>query len=71
MIDEHLGASLGSNCVVDCLVVGQTIDGGSDERVILFVKLLSGEKLSPELIKRIKGEVRLRRSPRHVPALVS
>lgn len=55
----------------DCLVVGQAIDGGSDERVILFVKLPDDQKLSASLERKIKGEVRSRRSPRHVPARVS
>jgi len=56
---------------VDCLAVGLTTNGGSDERVILFVKLPDGEKLSPVLEKKIKREIRLRRSARHVPARVS
>lgn len=56
--------------IVDCLAVGQVIDGGSDERVILFVKLLDGQKLSADLEKKIIAQVRSRRSPRHVPARV-
>ena len=50
--------------IVDCLVVGQSIQGGADERVILFVKLLEGQVLTEELQKRIKTEVRARRSAR-------
>ena len=49
---------------------GQSIAQGTDERVILFVKLLEGEVLSDELQKRIKHEIRTRRSARHVPAKV-
>jgi hypothetical protein len=74
VIEECFSASRGidsAHIVVDCLAVGQTIDGGADERVVLFVKLLEGQKLSPDLIQKIKGEVRRRRSPRHVPASVS
>ncbi|KAI0081811.1 acetoacetate-CoA ligase [Panus rudis PR-1116 ss-1] len=56
--------------IVDCLAVGQSIAQGTDERVILFVKLLEGEKLSAELETRIKGEIRARRSARHVPAKI-
>ena len=56
--------------VLDCLVMGQLIVSGTDERVILFVKLLEGESLTEELVKRIKHEIRSRRSPRHVPAQV-
>jgi hypothetical protein len=56
--------------IVDCLAVGQVIDGGSDERVILFVKLPNGQNMSGDLEQKIRGEVRKRRSPRHVPAQV-
>jgi acetoacetyl-CoA synthetase len=60
-----------AHTVADCLAVGQLVAAGTDERVILFVKLLEGEMLSDELVKRIKHEIRLRRSARHVPAEVS
>ncbi|OCB84825.1 acetoacetate-CoA ligase [Sanghuangporus baumii] len=53
--------------ILDCLAVGQYINGGSDERVILFVKLQEGCTCTPELEKRIKAEVRARRTARHVP----
>ena len=56
--------------IVDYLAVGQKIDGGIDERVILFVKLPDGQRLSIELEQKIKAEIRIRRSPRHVPAMV-
>jgi acetoacetyl-CoA synthetase len=56
--------------IVDYLAVGQKIDGGIDERVILFVKLLDGQSLSTDLEQKIKTEIRTRRSPRHVPARV-
>ncbi|KAJ6599056.1 acetoacetyl-CoA synthetase [Mycena vulgaris] len=55
--------------ILDCLAIGQTI-GGSDERVILFVKLPDTQELSPALERQIKDEVRARRSPRHVPAQI-
>ncbi|KAJ8086639.1 hypothetical protein PM082_005462 [Marasmius tenuissimus] len=56
--------------IQDCLAVGQSIEGGTDERVLLFVKLLNGDKLSEELEKEIRAEIRSKRSPRHVPARV-
>lgn len=56
--------------ILDYLGVGQKIDGGIDERVILFVKLPDGQKLSTDLEQKIKTEIRTRRSPRHVPAQV-
>lgn len=56
--------------ILDYLGVGQKIDGGIDERVILFVKLPDGQKLSTDLEQKIKTEIRTRRSPRHVPAQI-
>ncbi|GBE79455.1 Malonamoyl-CoA synthetase vrtB [Sparassis crispa] len=62
--------SHGAHAIVDSLVIGQGIAKGADERVILFIKLLEGQVLSAELEKRIKAEIRVRRSARHVPARV-
>ena len=59
-----------AHTIVDCLAVGQSIDGNTDERVVLFVQLMEGELLSADLEKLIKTEVRARRSPRHVPSKV-
>ena len=56
--------------MVDYLAVGQKIDGGADERVILFVKLSPEAALTLEFEAKIKTEIRTRRSPRHVPARV-
>lgn len=42
-----------------------------DERVVLFVKLDPGEKLTQEMVQAIKQEIRVRRSARHVPCSVS
>ncbi|KAJ7179126.1 acetoacetyl-CoA synthetase [Mycena filopes] len=56
--------------ILDCLAVGQTIGGGSDERVILFVKLPDSQELSDALVQQIKNEVRQKRSPRHVPSRI-
>lgn len=60
----------GAESIVDCVAVGQKISDGTDERVILFVKLPPGNTLSVDLEQRIKIEIRNRRSPRHVPARV-
>jgi len=70
MCFSHSATSNPSHIIVDCLVVGQSIDGGMDERVILFVQLKPGETLSLDLQKKITLEIRARRSPRHVPAMV-
>ncbi|KIK97146.1 hypothetical protein PAXRUDRAFT_825234 [Paxillus rubicundulus Ve08.2h10] len=59
-----------ASTIEDALAVGQTIEGGTDERMILFVKLPAGRTLSIELENKIKAEIRSRRSPRHVPARI-
>lgn len=56
--------------ILDSLVVGQLIEGGSDERVICFVQLPDGAALGDRLRKAIVGEVRAKRTARHVPAEV-
>lgn len=63
-------AAIRAHTIVDCLAVGQSINAGTDERVILFVQLMEGEVLSADLEELIKTEVRVRRSPRHVPSKV-
>lgn len=57
--------------IVDCLAVGQNIGNGTDERVILFIKLDEGFAISEDLESRIRAEIRSRRSARHVPAKAS
>lgn len=61
--------------IADCLVVGQSIkdtNGAAvDERVVLFVKMPEGEVVDEEFVKAVKGEIRRKRTARHVPAEVS
>jgi len=54
--------------VVDSVVVGQEWEG--DERIVLFVKLLKGMPMDGDLVDRIRKEIRLDCSPRHVPSRV-
>ncbi len=54
--------------VVDSLVVGQNWKG--DQRVILFVQLVTGQSLTENLKARIRKALREDASPRHVPALI-
>jgi len=54
--------------VVESLVIGQ--DWDHDVRVVLFVKLREGLALDLNLTKRIKEQVRVNTTPRHVPAKV-
>lgn len=59
-----------ADTIEDALAVGQAIGGGVDERVILCVKLPEGTMLSMDMQTKIKTEIRVRRTPRHVPARI-
>ena len=52
----------------EALVVGQKWD--NDIRIILFVILSKGQNLSEDLMIKIKKQIRLNASPRHVPAKI-
>lgn len=54
--------------VADSLAVGQSWKG--DQRIILFVKLKPGHKLTEELKDKIRRALRENASPRHVPAKI-
>ena len=54
--------------VLDSLVVGQDWEG--DQRIVLFVKLRPGARLTEELVSRIRKTIRENTSPRHVPAKI-
>jgi len=54
--------------ITDSLVIGQ--DWESDVRVVLFVKLGEGVRLTDELVTRIMTTIRRNCTPRHVPAKV-
>ncbi|MFP3981936.1 MAG: acetoacetate--CoA ligase [Desulfobacterales bacterium] len=54
--------------IEDSLVVGQ--DWKGDVRVILFVKMAEGYKLTDEIRQQIKKTLRENASPRHVPAKI-
>jgi len=53
--------------VADSLVVGKVIEG--DEKVVLFLKLKDGG-LTDDLKLRLKKELKLKASPRHVPDFI-
>ena len=54
--------------IVESLAIAQNWEG--DTRVVLFVKLSDGARLSESLINQIKLALKQKASPRHVPALV-
>ncbi len=54
--------------IEDSVVVGQ--NWNNDVRVILFVKTKSAVELTDALQKKIKADIRVNASPRHVPAKI-
>jgi acetoacetyl-CoA synthetase len=56
--------------VEDTLVVGLMVEDGTDEQVVLFVKMFEGKELSHDLVKTIKTRIRTARSARHVPSSI-
>jgi len=54
--------------IADSLATGQEWKG--DQRIILFVKLAQGYRLTDDLQARIRKTLRENASPRHVPALI-
>ncbi|KAG6891579.1 hypothetical protein C0992_003606 [Termitomyces sp. T32_za158] len=55
----------------DSLCVGQRRPQDPDERVLLFLKMRRGFRLSPDLQTEIKTEIRKALSARHVPKFIS
>jgi acetoacetyl-CoA synthetase len=54
--------------VLESVVIAQ--QWGSDERIVLFVRLRDGSELSDALRERIRQHIRSATSPRHVPARI-
>ena len=54
--------------VLESIVIGQNWQG--DTRVVLFVRMAEGTRLDDELISRIKSQIRISTTPRHVPAKI-
>lgn len=56
--------------IQDSVCVGQRRPQDNDERVLLFVLMKPGGKLTEQLVSRIKQEIERQLSKRHVPAFV-
>jgi acetoacetyl-CoA synthetase len=54
--------------VLESIAIGQEWEG--DVRVVLFVRLAVGERLTQELAERIRSVIRGNTTPRHVPARI-
>lgn len=70
VLDLHFSKASDLFVVADYLAVGQKLNQGADERVILFVKLPEGHQLTSEFESKMRAQIRASRSPRHVPARV-
>jgi acyl-CoA synthetase (AMP-forming)/AMP-acid ligase II len=56
--------------IADSLAVGQRRPQDNDERVVLFLKMHSGQEFNQQLVDQIKSHIRKELSPRHVPAFI-
>jgi acetoacetyl-CoA synthetase len=56
--------------IADSLCVGQKINEGGDERVVLFLKMASGHVFGEPLVRQVKAAIRKELSARHVPAII-
>ncbi len=54
--------------VKDCVAIGQEWEG--DVRIVLFVTLIDGCVLDDDLVAKIKSQIKVGASPRHVPAKI-
>jgi acetoacetyl-CoA synthetase len=54
--------------IADSLAIGQ--QWKNDQRIVLFVKLTSNNVLNDDLEQKIRKELRVKASPRHVPSLI-
>ena len=59
-----------SDLIDDSLCIGQRRQQDKDERVLLFLKMRSHQKFTPELVTNIKTAIRKGLSARHVPEYI-
>ncbi|TQS34484.1 hypothetical protein Golomagni_05127 [Golovinomyces magnicellulatus] len=56
--------------ILDSICVGQKREVDDDERVLLFVKMQQGKKLTKDLDEKLRTAIRAQYSPRHVPKFI-
>lgn len=59
-----------ASIVDDTICVGQRRPHEEDERVLLFVKMRSGHKLTRDLEQQMRDAIKQALSPRHVPKYI-
>lgn len=56
--------------IADSVCVSQRSKDGSEERVVLFLKMAAGSQFTPELVKQLRTVIRNQLSARHVPSVI-
>ncbi|XP_074640597.1 acetoacetyl-CoA synthetase-like [Tubulanus polymorphus] len=54
----------------DSVCVSQRSKDGMEERVVLFIKMVDGSPFNEDLVKRLRTNIRLQLSARHVPSVI-
>jgi acetoacetyl-CoA synthetase len=54
--------------VAEAVAIGQRWDG--DTRIVLFVRMVDGSELTPEIVSVIRRRLKEEESPRHVPSVI-
>jgi len=57
--------------VEDSLCIGRCRRHGTDETVVLFLKMREGQSFSAQLVDEVRQAVREELSPRHVPGIIN
>ncbi|KAH8830910.1 acetoacetyl-CoA synthetase [Flagelloscypha sp. PMI_526] len=70
VLDTCFSSPTSSFQILDYVAVGRTRGGGTDEQVILFVKLEPGNVLDSSMVSSIKSEIRRARTSHHVPSKI-
>ncbi|PNS19309.1 Acetyl-coenzyme A synthetase [Sphaceloma murrayae] len=65
LVLQHFGKE-----VEDALCIGRRRETDTDETVVLFLKMMEGQRFTDDLVQRVKGVVRKELSARHVPGIV-
>ncbi|ELU07802.1 hypothetical protein CAPTEDRAFT_221361 [Capitella teleta] len=56
--------------IADSVCVSQRSADGSEERVVLFIRMSAGVQFSPDLVKSLRTMIRNQLSARHVPSII-
>lgn len=54
--------------IIDSLVSSIILD--NEEKIVLFLKLIDGQSLTPEIKKEVRSQLKEKASPRHMPQMI-